>query len=464
MLPPAAGPVPPSPSQIPGFANIVDPQFYAQIKQRQQQLMEMQHQQQQQQQQASSQSQPPVSDRRPLYPPPPQPPFDSPLRGSHALNSDGFPAPAPFPTRTQSLPSTVGADAYEHISDNATANPSAQQLPPHIASLLFATPPQPSENNQFSSPSSFAQLLSGTPFQSPPSSLPPAAVTSAAPAHPPGYQRSGDNTPLAGSAGSTPSLQPSKASVSTPSQPLPQQQQQPQMSVSGVSRSLSSASSSSLPDSSPPSDRRSVAAANGSSYSSSMPRVSAPPYPRRSYSLGETVTGPASTQQPQPISHEAVSVSLVRTRSSNASSNEAGGAAAVNVTRFSAGPPTQESRGFVARCCTEAKRGGGRGGAHAGSSVLTRASVSAGRSSISTAAASSNADFNPYQLLRTSPELPESAASPSPSHSANANQMKPSPVAVSSSSSASGGTPCASPTRSNVRARITTPILPPQQR
>jgi hypothetical protein len=150
-------------------------------------------------------------------------------------------------------------------------------------------------------------------------------------------------------------------------------------------------------------------------------KVPPPPFPRRTQSLGDT------SNFSSPPSHEAVSVSLSR-------------AGRADVSRFSAGPPNQESRGFVARCCTEARRG--RGSA---SSVLSRGGGGR-RGSKSDAFIPLS---NPYGNLQSSPELPEPAWS------------KPSPVSTTTPFLSNSSTPLGSPIK-QPRARMPTPLLPPK--
>lgn len=165
----------------------------------------------------------------------------------------------------------------------------------------------------------------------------------------------------------------------------------------------------------------------------SQSRMPAPPQPRRAQSLGESLAPP---------SHEAVSVSLSRS-----------GAQRGDLSRFAAGPPNLETKGFVARCCVEARRGGRQAQGGGTSSVLARMGSGGPRGSESGVGSAFFPVSNPYGQLHSSPELPDSSASPAP-------YQKPSPLSTTPSLS-QNTTPLGSPLR-QPRPKMAQPILPPK--
>ena len=411
--PPAQGH--PSPSSIPGMSSIIDPTYYRQMKDlqaRKEQLMRQQQQQQQsgqmggggpqmQQYQSNEYQQPPSQQPQPQYmqAPPPQ-------------------------IRSQSLPEFHQPSHFENI-------------PPHMQHQM------PSVRLTQQDPPTYQQNTSHLQTQQQQSQFQP---QSSYPLHsPPSY-----------------ALQPSPLQalhqpLNYPLQSSPQYNQQQQQSGGGggmiaAPPGLSQGSGLQPNSNSPPfnaskqqssslqqqmKDIKIAGAGNVDDYNrsslSSQSRMPAPPQPRRTQSLGEPLPPP---------SHEAVSVSL----------SKAGGRA--DLSRFAAGPPNLETKGFVARCCAEARRGGRHGVGGGTSSVLARMGSGGQRGSENGAASSAFFPVsNPYGGLNSSPELPESSPSP-------ALSQKLSPLNTTPSLS-QNSTPLASPLR-QPRPKMAQPILPPK--
>ena len=363
------------PPQQPSLAGMIDSNYYAQIKLRQQQ----QQQQHQQQQYHPSQPQPPQhahsNPTRPfdsyVHPPPPlQSRSQSlPEYTPHAHSQSSFPEDGYDPNTTPLAGSGMsGLDFFHTLHQQGFTG---------AAATLTPTP------NPQTSPSSTSASHSLPP--------PPPGLSA-----PPGFTKS---TPNASPMGS------------------------PSTNATNTNASTDHVKSSTRDDAS----RRPPVSSPQSGPPARAP-LSQPPYPRRTQSLGDP-NNPSTSQ-------EAVHVSLSRV-------------GRADVSRFSAGPPNPESKGFGARCCTEALRGRAHG-THANSSVLSRMASSTGRRGSKTDSTYIPLS-NPYGQLQSSPDLPNEAESDLPASHSN----------LTSPNQSKQSTPGTSPIK-QPRARMASPLLPPK--